>query len=47
MSLVHAYFNLLIVLAQVHSCLEFDLTLGVIPSVSVATSCSPLFLYAL
>jgi hypothetical protein len=31
-SLVHACFNLLIVLAQVCSCLEFDLTLGVIPS---------------
>jgi hypothetical protein len=26
-------FDLLIVLAQVYSCLEFDLTLGVIPSV--------------
>jgi hypothetical protein len=32
MSLVHACFDFLIVLAQVHSCLEFDLTLGVIPS---------------
>jgi hypothetical protein len=31
-SLVHACFDLLIVLAQVRSCLEFDLTLGVIPS---------------
>jgi hypothetical protein len=31
-SLVHAHFDLLIVLAQVHSCLEFDLTLDVIPS---------------
>jgi hypothetical protein len=31
-SLVHAYFNLLFVLAQVYSYLEFDLTLGVIPS---------------
>jgi hypothetical protein len=41
MSLVHACFVLLIVLTQVHSCLEFDLTLGVIPSVLVATSCSP------
>jgi hypothetical protein len=32
LSLVHACFDLLFVLAQVHSCLEFDLTLGVIPS---------------
>jgi hypothetical protein len=32
MSLVHACFDLLFVLAQVCSCLEFDLTLGVIPS---------------
>jgi hypothetical protein len=31
-SLVLAYYNLLIVLAQVYSCIEFDLTLGVIPS---------------
>jgi hypothetical protein len=31
-SLMHACFDLLIVLAQVRSCLEFDLTLGVIPS---------------
>jgi hypothetical protein len=46
-SLMHAYFDLLIVLVQVHSCLEFDLTLCVIPSALVATSCSPLFLYAL
>jgi hypothetical protein len=30
---VFAHFNLLIVLAQVCSCLKFDLTLGVIPSV--------------
>jgi hypothetical protein len=42
-SLVHAYFDLLIVLAQVHSCSMFDLTLGVIPSVSVASCCSPYF----
>jgi hypothetical protein len=41
---VHAYFNLLIVLSQVRSCLEFDLTLGVIPSDLVATSRSP-YLY--
>jgi hypothetical protein len=31
-SFVLAYFDLLIVLAQVYSCLEFDLTLSVIPS---------------
>jgi hypothetical protein len=31
-SLVLAYYNLLIVLDQVCSCIEFDLTLGVIPS---------------
>jgi hypothetical protein len=42
-SLVHVCFDLLIVLAQVHSCLEFDLTLGVIPSDFIATSCSPYF----
>jgi hypothetical protein len=40
---VHACFNLHIVLAQVLSCLEFDLTLGVIPSDLVATSCLPYF----
>jgi hypothetical protein len=45
-SLVHACFDLLIVLAQVHSCLEFDLTIGVIPSDLIATSCSP-YLYML
>jgi hypothetical protein len=45
-SLVHACFFLLIVLAQVRSCLEFDLTLGFIPSDLVATSCSP-YLYML
>jgi hypothetical protein len=43
MSLVHICFDLLIVLTQVHSCLEFDLTLGVIPSDLVATSYSPYF----
>jgi hypothetical protein len=42
-SFVLAHFDLLIVLAQVCSCLEFDLTLGVIPSHSVASSCSPYF----
>jgi hypothetical protein len=31
-SLVHACFDLLIVFAQVRSCLEFDVTLGVIPN---------------
>jgi hypothetical protein len=31
-SLVHACFDFIIVLAQVCSCLELDLTLGVIPS---------------
>jgi hypothetical protein len=30
---VPIHFDLLIVLAQVHSCLQFDITLGVIPSV--------------
>jgi hypothetical protein len=46
LSLVHACFNLHIVFAQVHSCLEFDLTLGVIPSDFVVTICSP-YLYML
>jgi hypothetical protein len=31
-SLVHSCFDFIIVLAQVSSCFEFDLTLGVIPS---------------
>jgi hypothetical protein len=31
-SLVLAYYDLLIVLAHVCSCIEFDITLGVIPS---------------
>jgi hypothetical protein len=31
-SLVHACFDLLFVIAQVLSCLEFDLSLGEIPS---------------
>jgi hypothetical protein len=39
-SLVHACFTLLIILTQVHSCLDFDLTLGVFPNDLVATSCS-------
>jgi hypothetical protein len=39
-SLVHACFDFIIVLAQVCSCLEFDLTLGMIPSEWVASSCS-------
>jgi hypothetical protein len=39
-SIVLAPFDLLIVLAQDCSCLEFDLTLGVIPSVYVVSSCS-------
>jgi hypothetical protein len=43
LSLVHAYFDLLIVLAQVRSCSNFDLTLGVIPIVYVASCCSPNF----
>jgi hypothetical protein len=42
-SLLHSCFDLFIVLAQVCSCLEFDLTLGVISSDLVATSCSPYF----
>jgi hypothetical protein len=43
MSIVLAPFDLLIVLAQACSCLEFDLTLGVIPSVLVASRCSLIF----
>jgi hypothetical protein len=31
-SLVHACLDFIIVLAQVCSCLEFDLTIGVIPN---------------
>jgi hypothetical protein len=42
-SLVHACFNLLIVLSQVRSCLEFNLTLGVIPSGLVGICFSPYF----
>jgi hypothetical protein len=45
-SLVLAYFNLLFILAQVHSCSNFDLTLGVIPSVWVTSSCA-LYFYML
>jgi hypothetical protein len=41
--LVLAYLDLLFVLAQVHSCSKFDLTLDVIPSVWVASSYSPYF----
>jgi hypothetical protein len=39
-SIVFIPFDLLIVLAQVCSCLEFNLTLGVIPSLYVASSYS-------
>jgi hypothetical protein len=39
-SIVLVAFDLLIVLTQVYSCLEFDLTLGLIPSVYVASNCS-------
>jgi hypothetical protein len=42
-SLVHACFDFIIVLAQVCSYLEFDLNLGVIPSEYVASSCSSNF----
>jgi hypothetical protein len=42
-SLVHACFNFIIVLDQICSCLEFDLTLSVIPSEYVASSCSTKF----
>jgi hypothetical protein len=45
-SLVLAYFDLLFLLAQVRSYSKFDLTLGVIPSVWVASSCS-LYFYML
>jgi hypothetical protein len=31
-SLVLAYYDLLIVLGEIYSCIEFNLTLGVIPS---------------
>jgi hypothetical protein len=40
---VLAHFDLLIVFAQVCSCLEFDLTIAVISSVYVASSCSLYF----
>jgi hypothetical protein len=39
-SLVLSYYDLLIVLAQVFSCIDFDITLDVIPSDLVASSCS-------
>jgi hypothetical protein len=42
-SLVVVYLDLLFILAQVCSFLEFDLTLGVVPSDYVASSCSPYF----
>jgi hypothetical protein len=42
-SLVLAYYDLLIVIAQVYSCIEFDLTLGVIPSDYVDSSYSLYF----
>jgi hypothetical protein len=42
-SIVLPPFNLLIVLTQDYSCLKFDLTLGVIPSVFSASSCSIYF----
>jgi hypothetical protein len=42
-SLMHACFNFIIVLAQVCSCLEFDLTLGVIPSKEALSICSSNF----
>jgi hypothetical protein len=42
-SLVHACFDFIIVLAQVYFCLEFDLILGVIPSEYVVSSCSTNF----
>jgi hypothetical protein len=45
-SLMLTYFNFLFILAQVCSCSELDLTLGVIPSVWVASSCS-LYFYML
>jgi hypothetical protein len=35
-----SYFNLLPVLAQIYSFLEFDLTLDLIPRVYIASSCS-------
>jgi hypothetical protein len=45
-SLVLAYFDLLFLFAQVRSYSKSDLTLGVIPSVWVASSCS-LYFYML
>jgi hypothetical protein len=38
-----SHFDLLSVLVQVCSCLEFDLTLGLIHRVYVASSCSSYF----
>jgi hypothetical protein len=40
---VSTHFDLPIVFSQVCSCLEFDLTLGLIPRVYVASSCSLYF----
>jgi hypothetical protein len=42
-SLVHSCIDFIIVLTQVYSCLKFDLTLGVILSEWVASSCSSYF----
>jgi hypothetical protein len=42
-SLVLTYYNLFIVLTQVYSYIEFDLTLNVIPSDYVASNCSLYF----
>jgi hypothetical protein len=42
-SLVLACYNLFIVLAQVCSCIEFDLILCMIPSDYVASNCSLYF----
>jgi hypothetical protein len=38
-SLVHACFDFILILAKVYSSLEFDLTLGVIPSEYIISSC--------
>jgi hypothetical protein len=38
-----SHFDLLHVIVQVYSCLEFDLTLGLIPRVYVTSSCSRYF----
>jgi hypothetical protein len=36
---VHACFDFILILAKVYSSLEFDLTLGVIPSEYIISSC--------